>query len=129
MYRTFAAGSPCEKIASFFLNSSTFLATPAVSRKPCTSNVSFCKGAGLLFLVASRSLPIANRPHCICAHNKQCIIRGLCCSGLCNISKMALGNCCFHSCAVAARFNLQAASELLHSLPHPRDANAKRLLA
>src|SRR5271155_1943097 len=37
MYRTFLAGSPWEKIVSFFLNSATFLDTPAVSRKDCAS--------------------------------------------------------------------------------------------
>src|SRR5208282_1085771 len=37
MYRTFLAGSPWEKIVSFFLKSATFLDTPAVSRKDCAS--------------------------------------------------------------------------------------------
>src|ERR1700722_17541114 len=42
-------------------------------------------------------------------------------------SKMTFGDCGFHSCAVATRFNLQSAAELLHSFSHPGDANADRL--
>src|SRR5580658_676090 len=49
MYRTFLAGSPCEKIVSFFLNSATFRDTPVVSRKSCKSKLTFFGEVGLVF--------------------------------------------------------------------------------
>src|SRR5580693_5270813 len=43
-YMTLSAGSPCEKMACFFPNSSTLLDTPAESRKTCTSKALFFLG-------------------------------------------------------------------------------------
>ena len=39
---------------------------------------------------------------------------------------MTVGDCCFNCCAAAARFNLQAAAELLNSFSHPGYADADR---
>src|SRR5437016_7066720 len=42
MYITCLAASPCAKIAVFFGNSTTFLATPAESRKAWASKARLC---------------------------------------------------------------------------------------
>src|SRR4030095_12046464 len=39
---------------------------------------------------------------------------------------MTVGNCCFNFCALATRFNVQAAAELLNSFSHPCYADANR---
>ena len=37
---------------------------------------------------------------------------------------MTVGDCCFNFCALATRFNVQAAAELLNSFSHPCYADA-----